>query len=286
MVDESRHAQGDGGNPFRAGGAGGLAAMLVLALLIGGCHTPGPTSQQLGAGLVWLIPGIHGEPWMLANAQRGLRDAGVESGIEVYDWKRPELFGVMLNLIDIEANLKHAAQIAHEIDSYHREHPGRPIDLVGYSGGGGLAIMAVEALPQDVRLRNLILVQAAISPDYDLSQALRHIDGSIINFHSKLDWVVLGLGTQALGTMDRAYVPSAGKSGFNLATAVPDEALRQRVRQPRWTPKMMLTGHYGGHMGMLAYGWNRKYLAPYLMTETRCDPLHIAPIEPMIELRE
>ena len=269
MIDESRYARANRSHPLSASG---LAAILGLALLIGGCHTPCPTSQQLNSGLIWLIPGIHGEPWMLANAQRGLRDAGIELGIEVYDWKRSELFGVLLNLIDIEANLKHAAAIAHEIVSYHREHPGRPIDLVGYSGGGGLAVMAIEALPQDVRVRNLILVQPAISPDYDLSQALRQVDGSIINFHSRMDWVVLGLGTRAFGTMDRAYVPSAGKSGFNLATALPEEAQRPRLRQPQWTPKMMLTGHYGGHVGMLAYDWNRKYLAPYLMTEVQGKP--------------
>lgn len=269
MIDENRRVGADSSSRLRAGGP---VAMLGLALLMGGCHTLCPTSQQLDSGLIWLIPGVHGEPWMLANAQRGLRDAGIESAIEVYDWKRSELFGVLLNLIDIEANLKHAAAIAHEIVSYHREHPGRPIDLVGYSGGGGLAVMAVEALPQDVRVRNLILVQPAISPDYNLSQALRQVDGSIINFHSRMDWVVLGLGTRAFGTMDRAYVPSAGKSGFNLATALPDEAQRQRLRQPQWTPKMMLTGHYGGHVGMLAYDWNRKYLAPYLMTEVQGKP--------------
>ena len=214
MIKPSKYVGVDRRNPLRAGG---LAAMLGLALLIGGCQTPCPTSQQLSTGLIWLIPGIHGEPWMLADAQRGLRDAGVESAIEVYDWQRPGLFGVLLNLIDIERNLEHAAKIAHEIETYYREHPDRPIDLVGYSGGGGLAIMAIEALPQEVRLRNVILVQAAISPDYDLSFALRQIDGGIINFHSRLDWVVLGLGTQAFGTMDRLYVPSAGKSGFKLA---------------------------------------------------------------------
>ncbi len=280
MIDESGCVQDDSRNPLRAGGTGGLAKMLVLAVLIGGCQTPRPTSPQLDAGLIWMIPGIHGEPWMLADARRGLRDAGVESAIEVYDWKRPGLFGVLSNLIDIERNLEHAAKIAREIDTYYREHPGRPIDVVGYSGGGGLAILTVEALPQDVRLRHVILVQAAISPDYDLSQTLRQIDGTIINFHSEMDWVILGLGTQAFGTMDRLYVPSAGKSGFNLMAAVPDEALHGRVRQVQWTPKMMLAGHYGGHVGMLTYGWNRKYLAPYLMHEAQDNPLHGAPVEP------
>lgn len=206
---------------------------------------------------------------MLAEACRGLEDAGVQSAIEVYDWQRDELFGVLSNLLDLERNLGHAAEIAAAITAYARDHAGRPIDVVGYSGGGGLAVMVAEALPQEVRLRNLILVQAAISPDYDLGAALAHVDGKLINFHSAFDWAILGLGTQAFGTMDRANVASAGKVGFNLDAAVPNEALRARVEQPEWTVAMLASGHYGGHLGMLTYGWNKKYLAPHLIEDPR-----------------
>ncbi len=129
--------------------------------------------------------------------------------------------------------------------------------------------MVAEALPEDVRLRHLILVQAAVSPDYDLSAALARVDGKLINFHSAFDWAILGLGTWTFGTMDRANVASAGKVGFNLDAAVPNEALRRRVEQPRWTAAMLASGHYGGHLGMLTYGWNKKHLAPYLIDDPR-----------------
>ena len=228
-----------------------------------------PTVTQLDRGLIWMIPGIQGTPSMLAEACRGLEDAGVRSAIEVYDWQRDELFGTLSNLLDHERNLGHAAKLAEYITEYSRNHAGRPIDVVGYSGGGGLAVMIAEALPEDVRLRNLILVQAAISPDYDLGAALAHIDGKLINFHSAFDWAILGLGTRAFGTMDRANVASAGKVGFDLAVAVPDEVLRACVEQPEWTLAMLTSGHYGGHFGMLTYGWNKKYLAPYLIDDPR-----------------
>ncbi len=216
-----------------------------------------------------MIPGIQGRASMLAEACRGLEDAGVRSAVKVYNWQRGELFGTLANLLDHDRNLAHAAELAESIMEYSRNHAGRPIDVVGYSGGGGLAVMVAEALPEDVRLRNLILVQAAISPNHDLSAALARIDGKLINFHSALDWVILGLGTRAFGTMDRANVASAGKDGFNLETAVPDEALRCRVEQPAWTAAMLASGHYGGHFGMLTYGWNKNYLAPYLINDAR-----------------
>ncbi len=214
-----------------------------------------------------MIPGIRGTPSMLAAACRGLDDAGVRSAIEVYDWQRVELFGTLSNLLDHERNLGHAAEIAESITQYSRNRAGRPIDVVGYSGGGGLAVMVAEALPEDVRLRHLILVQAAVSPNYDLSAALARVDGKLINFHSAFDWAILGLGTWTFGTMDRANVASAGKVGFNLDAAVPNEALRSRVEQPAWTAAMLASGHYGGHLGMLTYGWNKKHLAPYLIDD-------------------
>jgi pimeloyl-ACP methyl ester carboxylesterase len=239
---------------------------VVILMWLSGCATPRtPAAEEYGRGLIWMIPGIRGTPSMLADACRGLEDAGVQSAIEVYDWERGELFGTLSNLLDHEANLAHAAKLAESVTDYSRKHAGRPIDVVGYSGGGGLAVMLAEALPEDVRLRNVILVQAAVSPDYDLSSALARIDGKLINFHSALDWLILGLGTRAFGTMDRANVASAGNVGFNLEAAVPDEARRASVEQPAWTAAMLAKGHYGGHLGMLTYGWNKKYLAPYLI---------------------
>ncbi len=244
--------------------------VLALSILCGACAAlPTPTVTQLDRGLIWMIPGIEGRASMLAEARRGLQDAGVQSAIEIYDWQRAELFGSLANLVDREQNMRHAAEIASAISTYARNHAGRSIDVVGYSGGGGLAVMVAEALPEDVRLRNLILVQAAISPNHDLSAALARIEGKLINFHSAFDWAILGLGTWALGTIDRANVASAGKDGFNLDVAVPDEALRRRVEQPEWTAAMLASGHYGGHFGMLTYGWNKKYLAPYLIDDPR-----------------
>ena len=176
------------------------------------------------------------------------------------------LLGPLANLTDYEGNRRKAADIAARIQVFRKDHPTAPIHIIGYSGGGGLAVLVAEALPDDVHIQNLILAQAAISPDYDLTAALDHVDGKLINFHSDYDWAMLDVGTRVFGTIDRKNVASAGKNGFDIEKAVPNALKRTKVIQHAWDPTMTNTGHPGGHFGMLTYGWNKRYVAPYLMS--------------------
>ena len=251
---------------------GALAMMAVTVLaLCGGCwNPPGPTARPVERGLVWMLPGVEGGPWSMYWARAAFRDAGVESEIRIFEWQRP--FGALQNLTDYEGNRRKAAEVAEEIAGYRQGHPDGPIDLVGYSGGGGLAIMVAEALPESVHLRNVVLAQPALSPDYDLTAALSRIDGKLVNFYSPYDWLILGVGTRLFGTMDRREVASAGKERFDLARAVRDPALRDQVEQRRWELRMVGDGHFAGHFGILSYWWNRRYVAPYLLSECPTSP--------------
>ena len=145
------------------------------------------------------------------------------------------------------------------------KHPEAVVDLVGYSGGGGLAIMVAEVLPEGVHLRNVVLAQPALSPDYDLCPALSRIDGKLVNFYSPYDWLILGLGTRVFGTMDRQEVASAGKERFDLRRAVRKPELRGKVEQRGWELRQVADGHFGDHFSILSYWWNRRHVAPYLL---------------------
>lgn len=213
-----------------------------------------------------MFPGINGREWF-AGAYRGLRDGGVEAAIRVHDWKGAE---IVANLSDYR-NRAAADAIAAELAAYRAKHPGSPIDLVGYSGGGGLAIMVAEALPPEVRLRNVVLAQPAVSRDYGLCPALEHVDGRLVNFYCPSDWVILGAGTTVFGTIDRKHVASAGKEGFDLQAAVPDEDMRNLVEQRAWSWDMFWTGHAGGHLGLAMREWNKRYVAPLLLPDTASD---------------
>ena len=251
-------------------GAMALTSLLIVTLA-GGCWTPPKaTMRQEKHGLVWILPGVLANSTSMYGAYRGFRDAGVDTEIRISEWDRP-LLDLLGQLQNCEANRALAGRIADETVTYARAHPGAPINLVGYSAGGGIALMVAEALPDNVRLHNVILVQPGISPTWDLTRVLRVVDGHVVNFYSELDWVILGLGTKTFGTVDRKNVESAGKTGFDLERAVPDAAERGKVIQVAWKPAMIWMGHPGDHLAILLYGWNRKYVAPYLLDTTVDD---------------
>ena len=239
------------------------AALMAAASACGGCWQPlAPQRAEYQRGVVWLFPGIEGGAWQMEQPVRALRDAGVTSAVRVYDWWRP--LNPLSNLVNYERNREQARAVAREIGQQLRENRGIPVDLVGYSGGGGIALMVVESLPDGARVRDVILAQPAVSPTYDLTPALRRMDGRIVNLYCPSDWWTLGVGTSVLGTIDRRKTPSAGQVGFELDSAVADARLRSRVVQQAWTPDARALGHWGNHTGMFSYGWNRHRLAPLL----------------------
>jgi hypothetical protein len=242
-----------------------LVALSAAMVPLAGCFkTPVPTLREEQRGLVWVCPGIGGGAWYLGSVYHAFRDAGVGAEISIQEWDTP-FYNAFGHLTQYCANRAQAATAAKKITEYRQQHPGAPIDLVGYSAGGGMAVMIVEALPCDIGLRNVVLVQAAVSPTHDLSGALQRINGHLVNLYSQLDCFVLGVGTKALGTVDREFVASAGKVGFDVEKAVPDEGQRARLSQQPWTPGMIWVGHLGNHASILMYWWNKAYVAPYLL---------------------
>jgi len=240
----------------------GLVAVAVDLLALSGCGVPDEIAPaQLDRGYVAMLPGVEGSDWQLRGVFRGLRDAGLDGAIEVMEWGDWPMASLR-NLTSYERNRRRAKGIADRLAAYGREHPERPITLIGYSGGGGVALFVAEALPDDVRLHRLILVAAAISPAYDLTRALARCD-RLVSFHSTSDWLLVGVGTRVFGTIDRQRTVSAGFVGFldeaGAARALP------RLEQVAWRPAWLKHGHYGGHIGYLARPWARAVLARYVM---------------------
>lgn len=222
-----------------------------------------PTPDQRERGSVWLISGIESPHLFLRGVLRGLRDGGVRAAIEIFDWQLP--YASILNLFLPKRSRRRAAELAQRIEHEHAAHPEAPIDLVGYSAGGAVALWTAEALSPAVRLRNVVLIQPALHPSYDLAPALARISGRLVHFSSPRDRLVLGLGTLLLGTMDRRHCFAAGKIGFTQSADAPDPAQRRKLLQRAWQREMLERGsHRGGHLEMLRYRWNREFVAPYL----------------------
>ncbi len=241
-----------------------LMPLSMLNLTFGCWRPDAATKVELSRGAIWLMPGIEGGPSILKDAVLGIRDAGVDQAIFVFDWER--VFGLS-NLMDHDGNRRKAAQIASEVLAYRAAYPDQTIDLVGYSGGGGMAVFVAEALPPDVRLRNIVLCQPALSPTYDLTEALTRLEGRLVNLHSPMDWFILGAGTSVFGTMDRRNVTAAGRFGFDVEAAAPP-ALRNKITQISWDKEMLRQLHLGGHAQIISRTWNHALVAPWLQLPT------------------
>lgn len=250
-------------------GATAIGGMVMMLLAVTGCGdgdvaVSQSTSIQHTAsngelGTLVMIPGIVGQVSDLAGMRDGLCDAGLPMRMEIIPWET-SAFQPIKNLTDYQANLDRAARIADRLTQLRRGCPERPLYLLGNSGGGGLAILAVEMLPEDVAVDQLILTAAAVSNDYDLSR-VRSRCRSIVNFYSRMDGIV-GWGTSLFGTIDRKNTLSAGHCGFLSPEGVlrVEEGLIQIEYNAAWARY----GHDGSHLGYRSRKWAEVVLSEWL----------------------
>lgn len=264
-------------------------ALLLLTLLLGTsaavhepaalwpCPEPGarepaeedaavPQRSECRAGRILVLPGVYNTRFQLAGfvKRAGERLPGFD--IEVRRWGTR--FMPLRNLRAFERNLATARALAAEIAAWREAHPAEPFYLVGYSGGGGMAVLVVDALPAGVEIDRLILIAPAISPDYPLERnVLPNVTELVVNYASERDLQV-GWGTRTFGTIDRERVDSAGAVGFSSNDA--------KVLQWRWSPSARALGHRGNHVAYLGRRWQTAALMPALEPDATAETLAAA----------
>ena len=166
------------------------------------------------------------------------------------------------DLLDKEHMTQKASELADLISDID---PQISIQIVAKSGGSLVAIKALELLPVN-RVKRMVLLSPAVSPNYDLSPALQSISSSLICHHSHLDRLILGLGTSIFGTSDGARVVSAGCTGFTNVPSVcrfPEQY--SKLEQLSWRPEMLKQLHNGLHFGNTSTPWLLRHVIPRLM---------------------
>lgn len=241
------------------------AVSIALLSLCAGCKSvpSRPSHEQLQHGYTIVLPGIEGRSFMNANVAKGLRQADPRQAVEVHDWTTGHLGLFLYHLRGEERNQAEASRLARKIVDYQDRYPGRPVYLVGHSGGAGMALRCVRMLPDDRQVDGIVLLAAAVSRDYDLRPALAKTRRGIWNYHSKGDFVLLAAGTSIFGTNDGVHAPSAGAYGFRL----PEGALADdyyKLHQIPFRPEMIATGNLSGHAGPTTTAFARKYIARHL----------------------
>lgn len=249
---------------FRLVSAGGLCA-LVAALA--GCSVQNlGTMDRYRHGLVIVLPGIEGRSAYNVGIARGLEKGGVPAGIEIFDWGLP--FGTFLNVAAAERNHQQARRVADRIVEYRRDYPGKPVYLIGHSAGAGLAVLTLEALPANTHVKAAYLLAAALSPECDLTTALRRTDKGIWNFYSNADVGFLAVGTSLFGTVDRRHGVAAGAVGFEHPETLGPTGREQyahKLHQIEYDRRMAQSGNPGTHTGWANERFVADWIAPLVM---------------------
>ena len=237
-----------------------IAIAAACAAGCGGTNKEYVTPHRLERGLVIILPGIEGEGGYTYDVRAGLLRSAVDMAMPIHSWGRPiPLAGPLINQMDVIGNRIAARRIAQMVTDYQDSHPDRPVYIIGHSGGGGVAVFAAEALPDDRKLEGLILLSASISKTYNLTKALSRCRCGIMNFYSGQDVGLLGVGTTLFGNVDGIRGPSAGLTGFDKKPV--------GLYEIAWREEMAQTGYTGGHLSSGQEKFIAAYVAPFVLSE-------------------
>lgn len=240
-----------------------MMGLLLAACVAAGCGADSSvymSPQRKDNGLVIILPGIEGRSGFNANIRRGIVDSGLDYAVTIYSWGRPvPLVGPLMNQMDVLGNRLAGNRLADYIEEYQNAHPGKPVWIIGHSGGGGIAIFAAEGLEAGHQVDGLILLSASISKDYPLGPALQKVRGPIVNFYNPDDGALLGLGTTITSNVDGRRGPSAGLKGFSRSYP----GLRE----------VRVTGRGDPHGAATRPSFVRNNVVPYIRRSTTAGTL-------------
>jgi pimeloyl-ACP methyl ester carboxylesterase len=237
-------------------------------------------------GLVLVLPGIEGQSLMNHSIACGLCDGGVTGAIEIYDWTTGLWPLLIYHLRGQRRHARQARLIANRIAEYQAAWPGRPVHLVGHSGGAAMALLALEQLPAGRQAKSAVLLAPATSPEADLTTALANVEQGVWNYYSPLDFLILGAGTMLLGTFDGKHQVASGARGFIKPPRLTEEGNRlyqEKLFQVPYRASMALQFHWGGHAGCTNRVFVAEEIAPLLRLGTARPAFSLGRAEQRVE---
>jgi len=199
----------------------------------------------------------------------GLRDAGYTGFVKVFTWQSMNHAGDQINL---ERNRLMAAKLAASIKRYRRSYPHAKINIIALSAGTGIATFAIEFLPEDMKVDNVVFLGCSLSSRYDLTRALKRIRGKMYILHSPHDRILKDV-VWYTGTIDRSSASDgiAGLRGVEIAEDASRETRRQyrKLRNIPYRHAFAESGYDGGHTDGARRAFVRDYIADVLMGNDR-----------------
>ncbi len=257
--------------------AGAVFALGLIAFAAGcataptGLPKPLPDREaRMKHGYTYYLDGAGGGT-AKKNWSEGVRDgmlaAGYRGAGELFSWETGK--GLMADQnASVAYKRTRAKALASEIEKQATAFPQAPINILGFSAGTAEAIFALEYLPANIQVDQVVLLGTSISEDYDLTKALQHIRGHLYIYTSTRDRM-LGFLMPFSGTADRKFHdPGAGIKGFILpagATAKTRKLYADKIVTIRWTKELEADGDYGRHFDNIKMEFIRDHVAPLLM---------------------
>lgn len=234
--------------------------VLLSALAAAGCAQLTPRADpDKSKDVVLVVHGVDGAgPWYNGLID-GLRDGGVTAEIELVNWGAPLMILPNLQMPSVHHDAE--SKLAGRIKLWRQEHPDGRLSLVGHSGGCGVILATLAALPGDCRVDDAVLLAPAVSPGYSLAPSLAHMNGTMYSFYSDKDQTLLNAGTSVGGTYDGVWGKSAGLNGFGDVTKLAPE-LQGHFRQYAYRPEWDKAGNNGDHFGWRKREFVQQYIAP------------------------
>jgi pimeloyl-ACP methyl ester carboxylesterase len=242
--------------------------LLAIASIAAGGQTtrPSPSEQMLEkvrvkGPLLLHLPGVGGYLGVDRRMLAGLRDADLVANIVVYDWTEHD---PGIHALQAYGRNQREAQIVSDLIAAHASaDPQSPIYITAHSGGCAIAAWALAKLPADINVQTVILIAPALSPTFDLSPALRHVEGKMYVFYSRFDTLVLFTGTRIFGTMDGIQTQAAGFSGF-VEPKNADPLMYQKLVQRPYEKAWAKYGDYGDHIGGMSRAFASAMIEPLI----------------------
>jgi pimeloyl-ACP methyl ester carboxylesterase len=232
--------------------------IFLIAVAAGGCQYNAPLEGQ---NLVVLVPGCAGDGFWYNDLRQSVAASQPTRTVRTFEWGLP-LPLYMLNLQDAKIHSKAEKALAKAIKSWRDRYPSGHLTLLGHSAGCGVILGSLSRMEKRVDVENVVLLAPSISPNYQISPALRQIAGTLHVFFSDGDRLWLGWRTSTFGTYDSIRTEAAGKIGLNVDHLTPN--LREKVVQHSYEPEFAELGNGGGHFGSLVRRFDDKVIAPLL----------------------
>lgn len=199
------------------------------------------------------------------DVPNGLRDAGYDGYFQVFNWQSWTHAGDQIN---IKRNHEKASELASMIRRYRRRYPRGKINIIALSAGAGIVTFALEYLPEDINLNNVVYLSCSMSSQYDLSRTLRRISGHLYVIYSPTDRVLNNV-VWYTGTVDRTSAKDgvAGLEGFREPRYARGDTASQyrKLRNIVYRPEFADYDYRGGHTDSTKREFIRFYVARALM---------------------